>query len=490
MWLLIPILIYAVVFLSVRHVYNYWRRKGFPHEKSDLSWPFLKQIYKREFHFVDAISEAYRAGKERFVGIYLLFHPTLLIRDLSLARELLENSSGHFNDTKWDYVRGYRKYNLMDKIAPIFSAARLEAMLSNIEKVGDYALNYMDVVADCNPSDGIDMQEIMRMYSVSIIANLIYGSEIDLFKQTDSIFQQYLNYSIRQSAVNSYTYNRIPKNTSLTYRLRDVVRENVERREEGGTIRKDILQVLVKFRNGNDIEHKEKLSWHIENLFEREKLLSIKKLTHITEHLLENGMNTMASTGVLALYEILQQPELKHKIIDELRTHIQLNKDKKPQITYENLKQLKLMDLCLQETVRKYPSVAYIERICRKDFQLPKSKHTLREGKSFIIPLLAIQRDEKYFEDPLSFKPQRFLQDSNGNKGECLLSFGLGAKTCIAEHFVNLVVKCLLVKLFFNFHMETIPSENFEICYNKTPFIQSKEGFRVKLKSTKIKFDL
>ena len=147
------------------------------------------------------------------------------------------------------------------------------------------------------------------------------------------------------------TFNRIPKKSSLTYRLRDVIRKNVESREEDGLIRKDILQILVKFRNGNDIEPKEKLNWHIENLFEREHmLLSIKKLAQIAEHLLENGMTTIASTAVFTLYEILQQPELKEKIIDELRSHLnsQQQGNKQPQLTYEGLRQLKLMDLCIQ----------------------------------------------------------------------------------------------------------------------------------------------
>lgn len=166
MWLLIPILIYSIIFLSVRHVYSYWRRKGFPHEKSDLTWQFLKLVYKREFHHVTAISEAYNSGKERFIGIYFLFHPVLLIKDLSLARAILENSSGNFNDSKWDYVRGYRKFNIMEKISPIFNAARLEAMFRNIEKVGDNVLNYLNatiLTAECKTSVEVDMQYILRV---------------------------------------------------------------------------------------------------------------------------------------------------------------------------------------------------------------------------------------------------------------------------------------------------------------------------------------
>lgn len=166
MWLLIPILVYCVVFLYVRHVYSYWRRKGFPHEKSNITWSYLKNIYNREFHYVQAITDAYQAGKEHFVGIYFLFRPTLIIRDLSLARLIMEDQNGHFNDTKWDYIRSYRKFNLLEKLSPIFSAARLEGMFRNIEKVGDHMLNQLNAMISLSErkgSDDIDMQHLLRM---------------------------------------------------------------------------------------------------------------------------------------------------------------------------------------------------------------------------------------------------------------------------------------------------------------------------------------
>lgn len=158
--------------MAVRHVYSYWRRKGFPHEKSGLSWSFLRKAYKREFHYADAINEAYCAAKERFVGIYFLFRPTLLIRDLALARAMIENSNGHFNDCKWDYVRGYRKFNLMEKISPIFACGRLEAMFRNIEKVGDNLVNHLHKPKTATVSVAehsatacpmVDMQQLLRV---------------------------------------------------------------------------------------------------------------------------------------------------------------------------------------------------------------------------------------------------------------------------------------------------------------------------------------
>lgn len=52
------------------------------------------------------------------------------------------------------------------------------------------------------------------------------------------------------------------KNSSLTYRLLDIIQQNVEQREERGIIRKDILQLLVKFRNGNDLSSDK---WQVEH---------------------------------------------------------------------------------------------------------------------------------------------------------------------------------------------------------------------------------
>lgn len=166
MWLLIPILAYCLIFLYIRHIYSYWRRKGFPHEKSSLRWSFIRSIYDREFHHSEAINGFYQVGKERFVGIYCFFRPILLIRDLTLVRTLMENQGGHFNDTKWDYVKSYRKYNLLEKLSPMFAANHMEAMFRNIEKVGDHLVNQLDNLGtstfSCTDGCSVDMQQLLR----------------------------------------------------------------------------------------------------------------------------------------------------------------------------------------------------------------------------------------------------------------------------------------------------------------------------------------
>lgn len=88
------------------------------------------------------------------------------------------------------------------------------------------------------------------------------------------------------------------------------------------------------------------------------------------------------------------------------------------------------------ETLRKYPPVPMIERTCRKSYTLPGTKHTIGEGKTLIVPLLAIQRDENYFGEPLKYKPLRFLHEKPEESEQCksaFVGFGIGGAQCVGK---------------------------------------------------------
>ena len=164
MWLLIPILIFTLVYLYIRHEYSHWERKGFPSERGSLWWSFLKQIYLREFHHVSTVSEVYStAAPLDFYGIYFFFRPVLLVRNVELAHTILENASAYFNDSKWDCVLAYRRVNLLDKLSPIFTEGRMEGMFRNIEKVSDYMIKYLRGLSLEKKAAGLDIQHLLRV---------------------------------------------------------------------------------------------------------------------------------------------------------------------------------------------------------------------------------------------------------------------------------------------------------------------------------------
>uniref|UniRef100_A0A1A9WK70 Cytochrome P450 n=1 Tax=Glossina brevipalpis TaxID=37001 RepID=A0A1A9WK70_9MUSC len=479
MWLLVHIFIFSLIFLGVHHVFSYWKRKRFPQEKTFLYWDFLKQLIRRELQYVKAINNDYRRFQSHsFIGIYCRWKPCLLIRDLSFANSIIKSASSyHFINTKWDYSRNYRRYNLLEKLSPIFCKNQLEGMLPHIEKVGKNMLNYLnDQWRQDVKVIEVDAQYLISTFVINVLANLIYGSEMDHFKQTDNAFKQHVNEKLRKTTAYNFFLRR---NSSIAINLHQILLENVQQRELNGLIRKDILQMLLKLRNGDNIENNEKFTWYLNNVYNvREKFLSLTKLTRIAEHLFDMGYESMAITATLTLYEILKDDDVRQRIMQELEG-CEL---KKTCVNFENLQKLKFMELCIQETTRKYPTVPLIERQCCKDFKLPGTKLTMQEGDTVIIPLMAIQQDEKYYVNPLSYKPQRFVETNNGEKGEVFIGFGLDAQICVAQHLVKLVIKLILVKFFLNYHLEAIDCTSMRVDYNRLARIRSNKGFKVKLK--------
>ncbi|EDV54770.1 probable cytochrome P450 310a1 [Drosophila erecta] len=487
MWLLLPILLYSAVFLSVRHIYSHWRRRGFPSEKAGITWSFLQKAYRREFRHVEAICEAYQSGKDRLLGIYCFFRPVLLVRNVELAQTILQQSNGHFSELKWDYVAGYRRFNLLEKLAPMFSAKRLSEMFGQVQKVGDHFIQHL---LDGEVQGGlleVDLQQELRVYSVNIIANLIYGLDINNFEHKDHILTSYLSHS--QASIQSFTLGRLPQKSSYTYRLRDLIKQSVELREDHGLIRKDILQLLVRFRNGNEVGGDK---WQLDPINDADKLLSVKRLAKVAEDLLKVSLDAVASTLTFTLLEILQEP----LIVEKLRAEIVELSNKNGQLEFEELNGLKYMDMCLKETLRKYPPLPIIERVCRKTYSLPNSKCTIDEGKTLMVPLLAMHRDEKYFSEPMKYKPLRYLQTGNDvdqcedrTTSNVFIGFGIGGSQCVGQNFAKLVIKVALIKLLQNFHLELDPKQvkGLKVSHRPAPFIHTKDGLKVKLKRREIK---
>jgi len=89
------------------------------------------------------------------------------------------------------------------------------------------------------------------------------------------------------------------------------------------------------------------------------------------------------------------------------------------------------------ETMRKYPPVQALVRVCTKEFRVPGTELDLDVGTAVLIPVYAIHHDPQYYPEPDTFNPDRFAKDCNGGGGDngrpagVYLPFGDGPRICI-----------------------------------------------------------
>lgn len=88
--------------------------------------------------------------------------------------------------------------------------------------------------------------------------------------------------------------------------------------------------------------------------------------------------------------------------------------------------------------MRFYPSASRLERKCVKDYAILNNGNNLKIPKGSIVAFVTdgFHKDERYWENPTTFDPERF---SPANKGKlnpyAYFPFGQGPRNCIGMCF-------------------------------------------------------
>lgn len=71
------------------------------------------------------------------------------------------------------------------------------------------------------------------------------------------------------------------------------------------------------------------------------------------------------------------------------------------------------------------------------------------------IGIAAVSRSEQFFDDPLDYKPERFLDEHTMEKRNpfAYIPFSAGPRNCIGQKFAMYEIKCILSKILRNFEI-------------------------------------
>lgn len=133
-------------------------------------------------------------------------------------------------------------------------------------------------------------------------------------------------------------------------------------------------------------------------------------------------------------------------------------KDAGPEgITYEMLNDLKYLECCVDEALRKYPIVPIHFRKATRDYQISGSNLIIPKDTAIFIPVLGFHRDPDIYENPMEYIPERFLDSSNGGgktEGIFYMPFGDGPRNCIGMRMGKVTTKIALAVILSKFSIE------------------------------------
>ena len=142
------------------------------------------------------------------------------------------------------------------------------------------------------------------------------------------------------------------------------------------------------------------------------------------------GTETSATTIEWGLAELIKHPEMMRKAREEIESVVGNDR----LVEESDIPNLPYVHSIVKETMRLHPTGPLIVRQSTQDCNV-KGYHIPAKSTLF-VNVWAIGRDPNYWENPLEFKPERFLDeegqsplDLKGHHFE-LLSFGAGRRSC------------------------------------------------------------
>ncbi|KAJ9553382.1 hypothetical protein OSB04_017427 [Centaurea solstitialis] len=169
-------------------------------------------------------------------------------------------------------------------------------------------------------------------------------------------------------------------------------------------------------------------SEHAQSFLDRmlENKFSNDQINQLVTELFVAGTNTTTSSVVWAMTELVRHKEVMSKIAEEIKREI--NTDK---ISDFEFSKLPYLQASIKEAMRLHPPVPLLlPHMAAETCEV--MNYTIPKNSKIFVNLWAMGRDPKVWDDPLSFKPERFIDSKLDVKGQDfeLLPFGSGRRMC------------------------------------------------------------
>ncbi|EDV33048.1 uncharacterized protein Dana_GF21887 [Drosophila ananassae] len=195
------------------------------------------------------------------------------------------------------------------------------------------------------------------------------------------------------------------------------------------------------------------------------------------------GHDTTTSGVSFGVYLLSRHPDIQQKLYQE-QIEVMGN-DMNRDATFQEIAQMKHLDLFIKEAQRVYPSVPFIGRYCDKDYTINGT--VIPKGTTINIPLALMGYNDRVFKDPHHFRPERFLDEKPG-PFECV-PFSAGPRNCIGQKFALLELKTVISKMIRSF--EVLPA--IEGLYSRdgrlNTYLGLSPGERLKREAGRHKYD-
>lgn len=186
------------------------------------------------------------------------------------------------------------------------------------------------------------------------------------------------------------------------------------------------------------------------------KSLETHELRDEVKTFLLAGHETTSTWCYWTFFALCKYPDIQEKVFQDVRKHS--SPDKKSDISIESIEKMSYFNAFMQEVLRFYPPAGIIFRFNVKEETFKGV--TIPAETRLAIPIHLLHRHPKYWKEPESFQPERWLgKEHPSSHKQAFMPFSNGPRNCIGYQFAETEVKLLMAHLIRHFLFRLAPSQ-------------------------------
>ncbi|KAK5646953.1 hypothetical protein RI129_005417 [Pyrocoelia pectoralis] len=205
--------------------------------------------------------------------------------------------------------------------------------------------------------------------------------------------------------------------------------------------------------------------------------LTDEAISEEVETFMFEGHDTTAAGISFALYCLSKNPDIQLTAVEELRRIFDDDNERAP--TYQDLQEMKYLEMVIKESLRLYPPVPIFSRFLKEDVAFNGA--ILPKGLTLMVYTLFLHRDPHIFPDPEKFDPDRFLPENVASRSPyAYVPFSAGPRNCIGQRFAMLEMKSTISKMLRKFEILPVRDHEPDLCVEV--ILKSYNGLPIRIK--------
>nr|XP_010934622.2 cytochrome P450 89A2 [Elaeis guineensis] len=450
--------------------------------------PIIGNLFwlRRSFQDVETILREFHGQYGPIVTLHIGSHPLIFISDRTLAHRALVEHGATFSDrvpplpaTRFlsrDHIISAAAYGPLwrllrrNLISEILHSSRVKLYAHGRAWVLQVLTNHLQTQAASNDAGAVTAMESFQFAMFCLLVLMCFGEKLDekAIKDIEIAQKSLLLYSGKLNVLAFAP--RISR-----YIFRDRLKTALQMRQRQAELFVPLIRARKEFKKQQQRQKGEEERFvfsYVDSLLDIElseeggRKLTEPEMVALCSEFLNAGTDTTSTALQWIMANLVKHQEIQAKLMEEIEGLVGSDGE---EIKEEDLQKMPYLKAVIMEGLRRDPPGHFVlphtvtEDVILDGYLMPK-------GASINFMVAEIGRDGKVWEEPMEFKPERFLAggtgegvDITGSREIKMMPFGVGRRMCPGLVLAMLHLEYFVANLVREFEWKPVDGEEVDL---------------------------